>query len=144
MVPVLQLKSYFFPKCKVEANPKYKPRDAERIPAPKVTPRTLVNKKDPLDYQITLEICSEPGGPYDYEISAVGFFRADENYPEEKRHRVVVINACSMLYTASREFLAAVTGRGPWGAVILPVTSFAPDSVNSSKGRKRKSTGAKG
>lgn len=129
MPPVLQLKNYFFSKVSIEANPGYKPKPGKDIPAPKVTPKTLVNKKDPLDYQVTLDIISEPGGPYDFELKAVGFFRADENYPEEKRHMVVVNNACTMLYTASREFLANVTGRGPWGAVLLPTTSFAPSQA---------------
>lgn len=139
MPPVLQLKSYFFPKVDVEANPKFKPRQNAETFAPKVTPKTLVNKKDPLDYQITLEICSEPGGPYNYTLHAVGFFRADESYPEDKRPQAVVINGSSMLYTAAREFLATVTGRGPWGAVILPVTSFAPERKPEIRKPRKKS-----
>lgn len=127
MTQIMHLKNYFFTKVSFAANPNFKAKGKATGDAKvNVTSRRLVSKTDPLDFQVMLKICSEEGGPYDFELSVVGLFRADEMIPEKKRSLVIGVNSSSILYSAAREYLATLTGRGPWGPVLLPVTSFAP------------------
>jgi preprotein translocase subunit SecB len=90
------------------------------------------------------ENSSEPDFPYTFFISLVGFFRVDENYPAENADMLALVNAPSLLYSAAREFLANVTGRSPYPAILLPSVSFFPEpekpqrkKVSSPKGKKK-------
>jgi preprotein translocase subunit SecB len=86
------------------------------------------NPNDPLRWVSIVEIKSqmepERRFPYDFRVVLVGFFRIDPP-PEgatvtEEIERVIKINSTSILYSAAREFIAGVTGRGPLPGVVLP------------------------
>ncbi len=67
------------------------------------------------------------------EITYVGIFTVDPRYPAEKIPKLVAVNAPSILYSAIRELVALLTGRGPLRTVQLPAVSFVeniliPDS----------------
>lgn len=62
--------------------------------------------------------------PYDFQITLVGYFTVSEQVPAERREGFVKVNGASILYSAARELLATVTGRGPLPSVVLPTVVF--------------------
>ena len=62
--------------------------------------------------------------PYAYELHMVGFIEVCPNFPEDRIQRAVETNGPSMLFGAAREILRATTGRGPYGPVLIPSTTF--------------------
>lgn len=83
------------------------------------------------EYQITLTVWAEdcPGKvkAYDIKVQAVGFVQVDGAIPKDKQAETATILGSSLLYSAAREHLYALSLRGPYPAVYLPTTSFIPD-----------------
>lgn len=74
----------------------------------------------------------------------VGYVLAQPGFPKEKMQRAVEINGPSMLFGAAREILRAATGRGPYGPVLIPSTSFfKPEKKAPAKKAVKKRTVAK-
>lgn len=63
------------------------------------------------------------------EVTYVGIFTVDPAYPAEKIPRLVAVNAPSILYSAIRELVALLTGRGPLRTVQLPAVSFVENTL---------------
>lgn len=63
------------------------------------------------------------------EVTYVGIFTVDPDYPAEKMPRLVAVNAPSILYSAIRELVALLTGRGPLRTVQLPAVSFIENTL---------------
>ncbi|WP_025324470.1 protein-export chaperone SecB [Deferrisoma camini] len=130
--PPLRLENYFFPRVLVEANPNFANTDTNQEVPIKLSaqPQVSVNTKDPLRFRLILKIRvaydEDHPSPYGIELDAVGFFRVDETVPEDQRTTLVHVNGSTILFAAAREFLLGVTGRGPWGNVMLPAWSFHP------------------
>jgi preprotein translocase subunit SecB len=103
-----------------------------------VTPRK--HKNDPLRwiFSLTIELPekAEKKYPYSFKIVLVGFFNVSPNYPSEQTEVLVNANAPALLYSAAREFLAAVTGRGPFMALWLPSAMFIKprEAIQTNKG----------
>lgn len=78
--------------------------------------------------------------PYTYELHMLGFIEVMPNVAEEKMQRIVEINGPSMLFGAAREILRAATGRGPYGPVLIPSTTFykAPPAKKAAKKATKK------
>jgi preprotein translocase subunit SecB len=62
--------------------------------------------------------------PYTFELVYVGFFRVIEEFPAERVEQMVRANAPALLYSAARETLMYLTGRGRLPAVLLPSITF--------------------
>lgn len=83
--------------------------------------------------------------PYTFGVTLVGYFRVHEDFPPESADLLAQVNAPSVLYSAAREFLASVTGRSPYKAILLPSVSFAPvpnkenEKKETSKKKKKSS-----
>ena len=80
-------------------------------------------------YQVMLELSSlrAPDGtgtlPYEVTFQVVGQFSVlDPSYNDKEK--LVRINGTSILYSAAREMVLLVTGRGPWGPYQLPTVNF--------------------
>jgi preprotein translocase subunit SecB len=67
--------------------------------------------------------------PYEFRITLVGYFKVTEQYPEEQVDLLVSVNGPSVLYSAAREALAALTGRSPLPAIVLPTVTFQSTSL---------------
>lgn len=63
------------------------------------------------------------------EVTYVGIFTVDPAYPVENIPRLVAVNAPSILYSAIRELVALLTGRGPLRTVQLPAVSFIENTL---------------
>lgn len=86
------------------------------------------NKKDPSKFRVTLKVYSDAAGnddPYMFNIQLVGYVSVDEGVnPFPGMDIFVERNAVMLLYSAAREILASVSGRGPFPAIILPTLTF--------------------
>jgi preprotein translocase subunit SecB len=85
------------------------------------------NKEDPnrLVSIVQIETRTEDGAkfPYDFRVVLAGYFRLTAEVPAEDRANAIHAlrtTAASVLYSAARELIASVTGRGPYPAAILP------------------------
>lgn len=124
----LQLKYYFIESFQITAQKAYdrKKSGKNMTDILKSDTKFLANKANPKLWQVKLNILCKPdisdNVPYEFNLSLVGFFEVDD--PKQKD--IVYINAPAMLYSAAREIIASITGRGPWGSVILPSINFLP------------------
>jgi preprotein translocase subunit SecB len=62
--------------------------------------------------------------PCEFSIMLVGFFEVIPEWPPEQVGRLFSANAPALLYSAAREALATVTGRGPYPEILLPSVTF--------------------
>lgn len=83
------------------------------------------------EYQVTLTVeaeeCEGLVKAYDARVQAVGFVLVEDSVPEDAREQTAAILGSSLLYSAAREHLYALSLRGPYPAIYLPTTSFIPD-----------------
>lgn len=86
------------------------------------------------------EDSSEKDFPYTFEIILFGFFEVHESYPAEKAEMLARVNAPAVLYSAAREFLANITSRSPYPAILLPTVTFL-NPQESTKLKEKKGRG---
>ncbi len=127
----LRLKNYFCTEVSLKANPNFKYEDfkEENIDfSVKSNVRVGTLKQNPLDFQVMLDVKIEPIDerplPYDVSLALVGFFEVDPDYSATPPADLVRVTGSSILYSAAREFLLSLMGRGPWEPLMLPATSF--------------------
>jgi preprotein translocase subunit SecB len=113
------------------------------------------NRDDPLRWRSEILIRSkdekEGNYPYSFELVYVGFFRVVEGFPSDRIEQMVRANAPALLYSAARETLMYLTGRGRLPAIMLPSVTFIEpptgkvhkQSRKSSRSSARKSAGKK-
>lgn len=98
---------------------------------------TAKSNEDDRQYRVGLQIsCSQGEGdfvPYSIEAELVGFFEVDANIPQEKIGDIVSVNAPAVLYSAARELVLLVTGRGPFPPFLLPCSTFTDDAPSNRK-----------
>lgn len=138
----LRLETYFFPKVQIEANPEYSP---EAAPAEQdielgVNLGLVSSKEQPTKYQLMLDIekITVKSGmlPYRILLEAVAIFSVDPDLKHPDIKKLVQINGASMLYSAARELILTITGRGPWGSFQLPTVNFLGAISGSEKAKK--------
>ncbi len=132
----LHLQFYFVQSLRFALKPGFDQEfKAEAIEAS--SPRLMVNvhaerdADDPLGWHCNLSIETNDDTaqdfPYTFGVALTGSFHVDEKYPAENAEMLARVNAPSVLYSAARELLASVTGRGLYPPVLLPSASFVPD-----------------
>ena len=92
------------------------------------------NLEDPNRVAVLVEIESRTAAevkfPYDFKVVMIGYFILNPDQPIEDRERAMMAlktTGASVLYSAARELIAVVTGRGPFPAVLLPTVVIALD-----------------
>jgi preprotein translocase subunit SecB len=77
---------------------------------------------------VKLQVSTVPAGelpiPYRVALEVIGFFSVLPDMPEAEVTNLVYMNGSALLYSAAREYLLLLTGRGPWPALQLPTTNF--------------------
>lgn len=106
-----------------------------------INAETRNRNDDPLLWRTELVVRSrdekEGTYPYTFELVYVGFFRVVKEFPAERVEQMVRANAPALLYSAAREALLYLTGRGRLPAVLLPsVTFIEPPPSQPTKGKK--------
>lgn len=88
-------------------------------------------------YRLELKVFSrdddEESLPYSFSLTLVGFFNAVGIKPKPELEPYLMRNAATILYSSARELLAAVTGRGPFPAVVLPTVIIDVDEEEKAK-----------
>ena len=128
----LRLEHYFFSRIQSEANPEFVKGegDAPEQEDVEVGVRIVVlqHESDLNRYQLTLTVdkvtAKEGVLPYQLDFQVVGLFSVDPDFKHDNIDKLVQVNGASMLYTAAREHVLMVTGRGPWGPFQLPTVNF--------------------
>lgn len=127
----LQLTDYFVHSLRVEALVDYDPAKEQDldIASLQVTENCFRSNGDhpnrfAIDLVIKQDSLERKNLPYAYELHMVGFIEVCPGFPEDKLQRAVETNGPSMLFGAAREILRAATGRGPYGPVLIPSTTF--------------------
>jgi preprotein translocase subunit SecB len=106
-------------------------QQSEVMLCPALTTKLLVetgqNTKDPSKFRVMLQIVSNEETeetPYTFDLQLVGYFSLNDLKPFIGMDVWVYRNAVMLLYSAAREVIASVTGRGPFPALILPTLAF--------------------
>jgi preprotein translocase subunit SecB len=130
--PPLQLDRLFFAEVTVKSGSTFssEPTDAEV----KTSVSLSENKENERAWQARLEIEVTPKGerqiPYEIRVVAFGQFSVtDEKLDRPHAAQLVAITGASIIYSAAREYLMILTGRGPWGPFQLPTVSFTDVEV---------------
>lgn len=126
----LQLERYVFTKLEIEANPDYAPREVASDNPIKLRLDIGLGEhnEDATKFQVIVgidDLRSESGAlPYRISLQVVGQISAAKDFKPDDLKKLVQVNGASMLYSAAREMVLLVTGRGPWPAFQLPTISF--------------------
>jgi len=132
MIPApLRLERYFFDHVQLTARRDFK-QGSESVDL-EVSTNLEIGQLDqpPGLWRIVLFVTggakdSAPVPPYEFQLQAIGFFTVTQPGPtEEETARLLGINGASILYSAAREYLLMLTGRGPWGPMPIPTVSFS-------------------
>ncbi len=121
----LRLERYHFSKIVVESG-----ENREAIPLHPLRCEVIFEEQapDPEEVVVHLNLLPDNRVPqdchYKIEVSVVGAFTIDAEWPAEKRRLLLETNAPSLLFGAAREMIANLTARGPWPMVTLPTISF--------------------
>jgi preprotein translocase subunit SecB len=144
----IQLTDYFVHSLNVEALPSYDTSQAAELDIEALTVEAKCFQPDdqaPRHFGIDLVIkqaaLESKNLPYSYELHMIGFIEVMPNVPQEAIKRIAEINGPTMLFGAAREILRAATGRGPYGPVLIPSTTFykAPPAKKTAKKATKKS-----
>jgi len=75
----------------------------------------------------------DPAAPYIIDMECIGMFIVDESLAAEEAARGVTITAHSVLYGAIREAVSWITGRQPYGQLMLGLSILRPKSLDEKK-----------
>lgn len=139
----LQLENYFLKELRFSLNDDLKnlPRKGGKIkyenPDININVEIGMQEDNPRKWRCELTVESienREGLPYFFKITFVGFFDVVEAYPESSIEVMAKANAPALLYSAARETLLPLTGRGQFPALVLPSVTFVqPMKHDSSK-----------
>lgn len=128
----ITLNGVMFTKCLVEAVPGHEPPpEGTSVPGPE---NSIEVSRDPERgpgwYAATMRTVINPtmdrSAPYSIEMRCAALLHADETLSEEEANRGVFITAHSVLYGAIRESVAWLTGRQPYGTLMLGLSVLRP------------------
>lgn len=135
----LKIKNYFVTSLSIKANPaeegaKSPLEDGVNLVTKVETAQHAENKRD---WRVALQINCSPAEKnvcaYVIGVELVGFFEVDKDLKEELIGDVVAANAPAILYSAARELILLVTGRGPFPPFALPSATFIDETPSSKK-----------
>lgn len=131
----LQLHRYFIEEFFCKANPDFKKGSKIGMDAFQVFFETG-DEEDPrmrrIRLTVSLDITKGGNEPFAFKVVLVGFFEVVKEFFEgqgpEAANKLVNVNGPALLYSAARELLALVSGRGPYPDksvdVLLPSITF--------------------
>ena len=120
----IQLERVMFTRSIVIAIPDHQPVDlAQKSIGPENTINMLPIDGQEGKYQVgmssKLNINGDAAYPYIIDMECIGVFSVDTKLSKEEAVRGVMITAHSVLYGAIREAVAWITGRQPFGQLML-------------------------
>ena len=144
----LQLDRYFITELIVKANPEFGyTQDIEgKIFVEDLSVEAFTQPTDEDSSRLYCELRIELSEklkkkyPYSFGIVVVGFFQISPDADSELKAFFMNANAPSILYSAAREQLAAITSRGPHWPLWLPTVSFFKPAQVKAKDSPKKTT----
>lgn len=126
----ITLQKVMFTRSVVIAVPGYEPREG----APPALPENALNlNKSPAQAGIRvatmktiLNHAQDKTWPYSIDMECVAVFAVDDSLSEADADRGTLITANSVCYGAIREAVAWITGRQPFGELILGLSVLKP------------------
>ncbi len=121
----LQLDHYQLDELVMRANPDYdrKLGKIEYDVTPQAEACVSVEDENRHKLHLRLEVKARPRRkrqlPYELSIAATAFFATDEDLPQEKKDRLILLNGSAILVGLLRAHLAQVTAMGPYRKVLL-------------------------
>lgn len=117
------LQTIVFTRCVVLAMPGHEPKDAQL----KIEPDNNINVSQipgqkggwSATMRSTLNPAQDNTLPYSIDMECLAVLHADDTLTEAEAARGVTITAHSVLYGAIRETIAWLTGRQPYGTLML-------------------------
>ena len=135
----LKIKNYFVTSLSVKANPaeegaKTPLEDGVNTVTKVEAAQHAENKRN---WKVALKIDCAPVDnkvcAYLISVELVGFFEVDKELADEKMGDIVAANAPAILYSAARELILLVTGRGPFPPFPLPSATFIDETPSAKK-----------
>lgn len=124
------LERVMFTRSVVIAIPEHQPDDGTLTISPENKIDVAVVDGEPGRYIATMSTVlnkdGDPAAPYTIDMECVGLFSADESLSAEEATRGVMITAHSVLYGAIREAVSWITGRQPYGQLMLGLSILKP------------------
>ena len=106
------------------------PKDLKPVenPAVKVSVKAARKTDDPLHWSFELNVgfdeATAPKMPFEFTLVMLGFFKVNEKYPAEQAEKLANTNGPAVLYSATREVIASLTGRNGYSPLVLPTVTF--------------------
>mgnify|MGYP003609951616 CR=1 FL=1 len=142
----LRLENYFFTKIHVDACPSNCEKTGQGLFTTHVS--CMKHKDVERKWMVQLELQQvqdkDKGCPeYTFRVELVGFYEVSKDFPEEKTEQMVRVNGPALLYSAARELIAMLTGRGPFVPVNLQTVTFIDEAkpIHVEKGEADKERG---
>ena len=119
----IQLEQLFFVKSLVEAIPDHAPIEGQ----PTATPHNEISLAKVPDqtgvFNFTMKTVVNPSldkaSPYFIEMECIALLRVDDTLTEDEAKRGLIITGHSVAFGAIREAVAWLTGRQPYGQLML-------------------------
>ncbi|MES2611502.1 MAG: hypothetical protein V4679_14745 [Pseudomonadota bacterium] len=126
----VDLETLFFTKCSVSAVPNHiesETKDSGEIANHiEIHPTDDTGRKWTAMMRTVVNAEKDPAWPYHVEMEAVAFLATDETLDEATARRGVLITAHNVLFGAIRENVLWITGRQPYGPLMLGLSVLAP------------------
>jgi hypothetical protein len=129
----ISLDTVMFTKCMVIAVPGYEPPEGDMSLVSGPENNIQVRKDTERGtgwYEATMRTVINPTmektAPYSVEMMCTALLHADDTLSDEEANRGIHITAHSVLYGAIRESVAWLTGRQPYGALVLGLSVLRP------------------
>jgi preprotein translocase subunit SecB len=135
----LKVKNYFVTGLSVKANPIVEGTQVPLSGAANVITKVEAAQRadNKRDWKVALQLNCEPAeknvGSYVVSMELIGFFEVDNDFAEDRIGDVVAANAPAILYSAARELILLITGRGPFPPLSLPSATFIDETPSSKK-----------
>lgn len=130
----ITLQQLLFLRCNVTAVPGHEPTaDKAYQGAPENSISVNAVPEVPRVYQVQMRTVAnkemDPAAPYFIDVECMAMFSVEEGMPEAEALKGVTINGHSVCYGAIRETVAWLTGRQPYGPLLLGLSVLKPSVV---------------
>lgn len=126
----INLENLFFTKCVVEAVPGHDAKNEKLSASPvnhiEIHPTDDSGRNWTAMMRTVVNPEKDSTWPYHIEMEAVAFLASDESLDEATSRRGVLITAHSVLFGAIRENVLWITGRQPYGSLMLGLSVLTP------------------
>lgn len=133
----ISLHNVVFTKVLVQAIPEHQYKDDADIGAIENNLHVAESAEERRMYQAimrtTLNKDGSPEHPYSIDVECHGLFHADDTLNDDEAKRGVMITAHSVLYGAIRETIAWLTGRQPFGPIMVGLSVLTSKPKDETK-----------